>query len=125
MFLSTLLGTKRIMAMYSILATAPPEIKREIDDTTIVYRGIVSSDGTEGDLLLRLKGNRVYNVVWKEDYGEVREIERGLLNSLIKLYDSFIQDVVVHEKKNVIDSLHIINQKIELKETKFKKVKPL
>ncbi len=125
MFISTLLGAKRVMKAYAIIALAPPEIKKELDDVTIIYRGIVSLDGVQGDMLLRKKNNKTYNVVWKQDYGEMREIESHDIPSLVKLFDSLMQDMVVRESSKTLAKYYIINQKIEFKSTSFKKAEPV
>ncbi len=125
MFLSKLVGVKRAMKMHSILNILPREIRDELKNIRIVYRGIVSVDGKEGDLLVRMKNNKLYNVVWQEDYGEVREIDRAYLKSMTKFYDSFIQDLVIHERNKTLSKLYIINQKIMLRSTSFKKVNPI
>jgi len=125
MFLSTLLPPQRVSKMRNIIGMAPKEIKSEIDEIEIVYRGMVSMDGKEGDLLVRLTGNKVYNIVWKEDYGEMREMDRGMLKQLLKSYDTFIQEMVVRESNRLFKKMYVVNQKVVLRTTPFKGVSPI
>lgn len=125
MFISTFIGPKRAVKMNEIISHIPRQVRDELENVVIVYRGIVSNDGREGDLLVRKKGHRIYNIVWKEDYGEVREMDTAMLSKLIKFYDTFIQDMLVHEPKKTLDRINIINQKIDLKPASaFRKVNP-
>jgi len=119
------LGPKRAVKMNEIISRTPKQIREELDDVEIVYRGVVRTDGKEGDLLVRKKPHTIYNVVWKSGYGEVREMDSTMLKELIKFYDVFIQDILVHESKKTLDQLDIINQQVDLKPaTAFKKVSP-
>ncbi|MEM3364455.1 MAG: hypothetical protein QXS93_03025 [Candidatus Micrarchaeia archaeon] len=123
MFISTLIGSKRIAKVHSIIGNIPKQIRDELEDAVIIYRGIVSTSGAMGDLLVRKKGHRICNIVWKEGYGEVREMEPDMLDDLIKFYDKFFQEMLVHQPKKTLDKLDIINQKIDLTPTSFSKIR--
>ncbi|MEM0437943.1 MAG: hypothetical protein QXU54_01440 [Candidatus Micrarchaeia archaeon] len=124
MFISTIYGPKRIATVQAMLAKVPQEIKGELEGTTIIYRGLVSLNGEEGDLLLRKGTHKLYNVVWKQDYGESRELDVNELNLLVKQFDSIMQNVVVRESNKTLEKMYIINTRVELKEREFKKVAP-
>jgi hypothetical protein len=125
MFISTILGPKRAVKMHELIAKIPKQVRDELEDVVIVYRGVMSADAKEGDLLVRKKEHKVFNIVWKSDYGELREMDSSMLDKLTKFYDVFIQDIIVHENKKTLDQLNIINQKVDLKPASgFKKVNP-
>ncbi|MCX8206067.1 MAG: hypothetical protein N3H30_02450, partial [Candidatus Micrarchaeota archaeon] len=84
MFISTIYGPKRTATVQAMLGKIPQEIQKELEGVTIIYRGFVSINGEEGDLLLRRGSTKIYNVVWKQDYGESRELDAHELNLLIK-----------------------------------------
>lgn len=119
-FISQFTGTKKITELYSILAFIPKSVSDEMGELTIVYRGIVEQRGRKGDLLVRIEGDKVLNVVWNIKEGEIRELDRGLLHKYISSYDEMLKDLVIKESSKVINRMYIINQKIVLPKGKFK-----
>ncbi|MCX8199913.1 MAG: hypothetical protein N3G76_00405 [Candidatus Micrarchaeota archaeon] len=122
MFISTLVGSKKLAKVHSIIGSMPKQVRDELDDVVIIYRGIVSTSGSYGDLLVRKKGHRICNIVWNEGYGEVREMDPLMLDKLVKFYDMFVQEMLVREPRKMLDKVDIINQKIDISPaTAFKK----
>jgi hypothetical protein len=120
MFISKFTGTKKISELYSILSFIPKSISDELEDLTIVYRGIVQLRGRKGDLLVRVEGDKILNVVWNNQVGEVRQIDRGLLNKYVDSYDEMFKDIVVKESSRTTNKMFVINQKVVLPKGKFK-----
>lgn len=120
MFISKYTGTKKISELYSILSFVPKSIMDNVDDFVIVYRGLVQQRGRKGDLLVRIEGDKVLNIVWNEQMGEIRELDRGLLNKYMGSYDEMFKDLVVKESAKTVDKMYVINQKVVLKKSKFK-----
>lgn len=120
MFISKYTGTKKISELYSILSFIPKSIMENVEEFTIVYRGLVQQRGKKGDLLVRVEGDKVLNIVWNDQMGEIREIDRGLLNKYMGSYDEMFKDLVVKESARTVDKMYVINQKVILKKSKFK-----
>lgn len=120
MFISKFTGTKKISELYSILSFVPKSIMDNVDDFVIVYRGLVQQRGRKGDLLVRVEGDKVLNIVWNEQMGEIRELDRGLLNKYMSSYDEMFKDLIVKESTKTVDKMYVINQKVILKKSKFK-----
>jgi len=120
MFISKYTGTKKISELYSVLSYVPKSIMENVSDFTIVYRGLVQQRGRKGDLLVRVEGDKVLNIVWDDQMGEIRELDRGLLNKYMSSYDEMFKDLVVKESARTIDKMYVINQKVILKKSKFK-----
>lgn len=120
MFISKYTGTKKISELYSILSYVPKSIMENVEEFTIVYRGLVQQRGKKGDLLVRVEGDKVLNIVWNDQMGEIREIDRGLLNKYMGSYDEMFKDLVVKESARTVDKMYVINQKVVLKKSKFK-----
>jgi hypothetical protein len=120
MFISKFTGTKKISELYSVLAFIPKSISDEIEDLAIVYRGVVQMRGRKGDLLVRVEGDKILNVVWDNQKGEIRSLDRGLLNKYIDSYDDMFKDLIVKESSRTLNKMFIINQKVVLSKTKFK-----
>jgi hypothetical protein len=114
MFISKYTGDKKISELERILEFIPRPIFDEIDDLTIVYRGIVQMRGRKGDLLIRVEGDKILNVVWDKNKGEIRQLDRGLLNKYIDSYDELFKDLVVKESSRTLNKMFVINQKVSL-----------
>jgi hypothetical protein len=125
MFISKFTGAKKISELYSILSFIPKPIYDELEELTIVYRGIVQLRGRKGDLLVRVEGDKILNVVWNNQEGEIRELDRGLLNKYIESYDEMFKDLVIKESSRTVNRMFVINQKVVLPKTKFKDESPL
>lgn len=120
MFISKYTGTKKISELYSILAFVPKPISDELKNLTIVYRGLVQHRGRKGDLLVRVEGDKIYNIVWDMKKGEVRELDRGLLNKYMSSYDEMFKNLVIKESSRTVNKMYVINQKVILPKGKFK-----
>jgi len=120
MFISKFTGTKKISELYSVLSFVPKSLMDQVGELTIVYRGLVQLRGRKGDLLVRVEGDKLLNIVWTDQVGEIRELDRGLLNKYTDSYDEMFKDLVVKESTRTIDKMYVINQKVVLKKSKFK-----
>jgi len=125
MFISKFTGDKKISELFSILSFIPNPVKDELGELSIVYRGIVQLRGRKGDLLVRIEGDKILNVVWDHNNGEIREIDRGLLNKYIDSYDELFKDIVVKESSRTTNKMYVINQKVTIPKNKFKDKNPL
>ncbi len=123
MFLSRLPPNKRAPKIWGLFDKVPGEIREVLKSAKILYRGVVSNDGSFGDVLIRTPDNRLLNVVWDEDYGEVRELDRSFIRKLITAYDSTVQQYSIHHPQGSLDDLFILNDRMTFKTSKVKKIK--
>lgn len=125
MFISKFTGDKKIFELFSILSFIPKAVKEELDELNIVYRGIVQMRGRKGDLLVRVEGDKILNIVWDRNQGEIREIDRGLLNKYLDSYDELFKEIVIKESSRTTNKMYVINQKVTIPKNKFKDKNPL
>lgn len=125
MFISKFTGDKKISELFSILSFIPKAVKDELGELNIVYRGIVQMRGRKGDLLIRVEGDKILNIVWDRNHGEIRDIDRGLLNKYIDSYDDMFKELIIKESSRTTNKMYVINQKVTIPKNKFKDKNPL
>ncbi len=123
MYLSRVPPNKRAPKVWGLIDKLPEELREVLKNSKIIYRGVVDLEGKFGDVLIRDPDNHLLNVIWDEDYGEIRQLDRSFLRKLISTYDATIQQYKIRNPEGSLDDLFILNEKLVFKTRKLRKTK--
>lgn len=87
----------RSIQLAKLISKMPRAIQNLLADSTQILAGIISSNGDNGDLLVRTKSFQIKNAVWnKGDVVRVALVSKQEYDGILKAYNELLASDVPH-----------------------------